>query len=205
MSAQVTLVTAPALRSLDWEADVKPALRLSDDTEKGWIESLLVPAAEGWAETATGRSLITQTWMLRLPCFPANGARIILPYPPLQSVSSVSYVDPNGDTQTWATALWETETPAPAGERAAHGHVWPAYGQAYPTTRIHPNSVSITFIAGYGDDYEDIPAGLRQAMLMVIADKFIHRETTIEGIGTIIADVPMGAEYMVGSYLAELA
>jgi uncharacterized phiE125 gp8 family phage protein len=117
---------APTARPLDWATEVKPGLRLTEETEQDWIESILVRAAEGWAESITGRALITQTWQLRLPYFPPSGGRITIPNPPLQSISSITYVDPNGDEQTWATALWTSD--APSGEKALHGHVWPAYG-----------------------------------------------------------------------------
>ena len=50
-----------------------------------------------------GRALLTQTWDMYLDEFPCAG-EIIIPLSPLQSVTSVSYVDQHGATQTWASA-----------------------------------------------------------------------------------------------------
>lgn len=196
----LTLSSAPAAAALDWAADIRPGLRLDSDDEKAWVEQLLVPAVSSWAETITGRALITQTWALKMPCFPGSG-RITIPKPPLQSITSITYVDADGVTQTWDASLWTND--APSGDRAAHAHVWPAYGESYPTSRGEPDDVTITFVCGYGDAYTDVPSALRLAMLLVLADRFEHREAAVAGVS--IQAVPMGAEYQALSFLAEAA
>ncbi len=136
--SSLTLDSAAAADALDWEADVKPALRVGDDIEKVWIMAVLAKAAASWCESLTGRALISQTWTLRLPCFPVYGGRITIPNPPLQSISAITYIDTAGDSQTWSALLWTND--APAGEKALHGHVWPVFGQSYPTTQLEPNA-----------------------------------------------------------------
>ena len=198
--SSLTLDSAAAADALDWEADVKPALRVGDDIEKVWIMAVLAKAAASWCESLTGRALISQTWTLRLPCFPVYGGRITIPNPPLQSISAITYIDTAGDSQTWSALLWTND--APAGEKALHGHVWPVFGETYPTTRLEPNAVQVTFVAGYGAAPASVPAGLRLAMAMVVADKFMNRETTVAGV---ISLVPEGAAHQAGMYLAEAA
>src|SRR5512137_379977 len=110
---RLSLVTAPAALALDWVSEVKGHLRLITEEERDRVEQVLIPAATSWAETATGRALITQTWKLLLDGFPSGlggwlggyvttgaASAITLPKPPLQSVTTVKYVDESGVLQT---------------------------------------------------------------------------------------------------------
>ncbi len=116
------------------------------------------------------RALITQTWALRLDSFPASDdTPIQIPLPPLQSVSSITYVDSNGASQTWSSASYTVDA------NSQPGRVYPAYGAAYPTTRDQRDAVTVTFVAGYGDNYTDVPEPLRFAVLALAAHFFEHR------------------------------
>ena len=106
-----------------------------------------VAGAREYAETFTHRGFITQTWDLKLGGFPCDDV-IWLPKAPLVSVTSVTYVDPAGATQTWSSALYTVD--APAGPKARAGCLVPNYGQAFPSTRDVVNAVTVRFVAGYG-------------------------------------------------------
>ena len=115
----------------------------SDPEVVAWIA-----AARDYGETFTHRGFITQTWDdKRGGGFPRDGV-IWVPKAPLISVTSVSYVDANGDTQTWSSSLYTVD--APAGPKARVGCIVPNYGQVFPTTRTVVNAVTIRFVAGYG-------------------------------------------------------
>ena len=199
----LTRTVEPKALPLEWGATIKPGLLLSDDLQKDWVESLLVPTAADWVEGKTGRALITQTWELRMPQFPVGGGRITIPKPPLITVDSIQYIDTGGILQTWSNTLWQTENPAKKGPKVLQGHVWPAFNQHYPTAQHHPESVTITFTCGYGPAAKDVPAGLREAMFLIVSDRFLNREATISG--TVIREVPMGAQHIALTYLAEAA
>src|SRR4051812_27723432 len=109
----------------------------------GWIT-----AARQYGETFTHRAFITQTWDDKRCGFPCYGEPIELPKAPLISVTSVSYVDANGDTQTWATSNYSVD--APAGSEARPGRIVPGYTVSYPTIRAIENAVTVRFVAGYG-------------------------------------------------------
>src|SRR3990167_7589456 len=94
--------------------EAKQHLRVDIDEHDELILSL-VAAARQWAEDHTLRALVTQTWRLTLdyerPSFEADGRcthRIVLPRPPLASVTSVTYVDLEGATQTLAVDQYIT-------------------------------------------------------------------------------------------------
>lgn len=81
-----------------------------------------------------------QTWVQRLDWFPCE---IELRRPPVQSVTSVEYVDTAGSTQTLASSRYQLDA------SSAPGRLRPAYGDSWPTIRLIPNAVTITFVAGY--------------------------------------------------------
>ncbi len=196
---RLSLKTAPAALPLDW-ATVKGQLRLDADEEQARIESVLVPAAVDWVESLTSRALITQTWYGRLDRFPDEDY-IVIPKPPLASITSVSYVDGDGVTQVLAPAKYVVE--ALAGLRALHGKVHLAYNETWPTTRAQANAVTIEFVCGYGATPASVPGALRQALLVLIDEMFTYRQDSITG--TIVSPAQIGAKALALPFLAESA
>lgn len=123
------------------------------------------------------RALVRQTWDLKLRAFPDI---LELPLPPLQSVTSISYVDTNGSTQTLATDGYQV-----AGVGGSQpGYIVPAFGGSWPATRDMPEAVTVRFVCGYPDDggsppdlVANIPEAIRTAIMSMIADLWSNRET----------------------------
>jgi len=159
----LSLVTAPAVEPVSL-ADAKGQLRLSLADDDALITALIVAARE-YVETFTHRALITQTWDDTRDAFPGDDV-IWLPKAPLVSVTSVTYVDSNGATQTWSSTLYTVD--APTGPKARVACIVPNYGQSYPSTRDVINAVTIRFVAGYGATATAVPASLKHAMKLVI-------------------------------------
>lgn len=180
-------VTAPTYEPLGLQ-EVKDHLRVTHSDQDALI-SELIPAARRFAEGYTRRALITQTWDLLLDRFPKL---IELPRPPLQSVTSIAYVDATGTSQTLDAANYQIDAVS------APARVAPSYGNIWPQTYAEMNVVTVRYVAGYGDAGGDVPAGIRQAMLMLIGHLYENPEATISG--TIIARVPMGVEYLLDPY-----
>lgn len=123
----------------------------------------LIQEGRRYVEQHTGRALITQTWNLKLDAFQD---KILVPYPPLQSISSITYQDLDNATQTLASTIYIVDTseePARLNE---------AYGEAYPSTYPDLNSVTIQFVAGYGDYPEDIPERFKRAIKLYVSWMF---------------------------------
>jgi uncharacterized phiE125 gp8 family phage protein len=186
----LSLKTAPVALALDWVQEVKGHLRLDSDEEQPRVASILIPAATQFAESETGRQLITATWTLYLDKFPCSGQRIELPKPPLKTVTSVKYYDTAGVLQTWAAA-GNYGVQALAGPFADCGYISPAYAVIYPTTQSRADAVEIEFTSGYGDTFASVPPMIRAAMLLIVGEQFERREESITG--TIISRVPMAA------------
>ena len=113
-------------------------------------------------------------------CFLPNGL-IQLPYPPLQSITSITYIDPNGQEQTLDPSAYEFEF------NPGKGVIYPAYGHHWPATRCYRNSVTIRWIAGY----DECPIETQSAILLMVGHLFEHREAVTEGT---LIEVPMAVK-----------
>jgi uncharacterized phiE125 gp8 family phage protein len=100
----------------------------------------LIAQARQLVEMWSGKQLVCATWKLYLDAFPTE---IRVPFPPLREVSSISYVDSNGTTQTLASTEYTVDT----NQKPAR--IVEAYSKSWPVTRDHVNAVTVTFIAGY--------------------------------------------------------
>ncbi len=155
----LTLSVAPTIEPVTL-AEVKDHLRIEHTQDDKDIENFIMPAARAWCEVFTCRAFIDQTWVLKL--FGFGTTDIVLPKAPGSSVSSITYLDSNGDSQTWSSSLYTVVNPT--GDFAEHSYITPAYGEVYPTTRGVPDDVTITFVAGYGTTAASVPVALRQGI-----------------------------------------
>lgn len=190
----LTLVTAPMQEPLSLD-EAKLQVRRTDTREDAFLQDLLIPAVRDRAELYTQRQLLTATWRLTLDDWPREGW-IDVPRAPLQSVTSITYVDVAGVTQTLATSVYVVD--APAGPRAPRGRIALAYGQVWPSLRSQLNAVTVTFVSGYGADKSSVPALLRNAMLRDLASLYEHREDVITG--TIAVELPASAASVYRSF-----
>ena len=153
-------------------AEAKAHLRVLASDQDGLI-SVLVMAATAHLEGRNGilgRALVTQTWDMRIDCFPRRHAgRIELPMPPLQSVTWIKYLDGEGVEQTLANTEYTVD--------AQHmiGRVRPAYGKQWPVALDDEGAVRIRFVAGYGAA-DVVPVPIKQAILLLVGHWWINRE-----------------------------
>jgi len=152
-------------------ADAKLHLRVDASDEDALIAALIVAATQA-AEQEIGRALITQTWTLKLDAFPASAEYIDLFMPPIQSITSITYVDSDGATQTLATPEYTliADTIRP---QVAPVTSWPA-------TKTQPSAVVITYVAGYGAAPSNVPESIRQWALMHVGAMYANRESVAE-------------------------
>ncbi len=134
------------------------------------------------AEGETKRAIMTQTWELALALFPAE---IVVPLPPLQSVTSIKYIDTDGAEQTLAATEYEIDA------FSEPARIRPAYGKSWPSTRDVYNAVKIRFVAGYAgaaDVTPPVPEGIKAWILIRFASKYENREATV--LGQTVAEIP---------------
>lgn len=170
---------APATEPLSL-ADAKLHLRVVSDDDDDLITALIQGARE-YVETFLRRQLVTATWAMTLDEFPDSDGDITLPLPPLASVTSIAYVDGDGDDQTLDSANYTVHT------NCEPGKITLAYGESWPSTRDQPDAVTVAFVAGYGAAAA-VPAGIVAAIKLVLGDLYENREAAV--LGTIRSDNP---------------
>jgi uncharacterized phiE125 gp8 family phage protein len=129
--------------------------------------SIYIQAARELVEEITGRSLISQTRVLRLDSFP-QCYDVYLDYGRLISVTTLQYCATEADTLTTiaASEYWtDTHSEIP---RLTVKTSW-------PSTYDRPNAVVITYVAGYGTTASSIPAPLIEAVKRIVASMYEHR------------------------------
>ncbi len=170
--------TEPVTRD---EAKAWSRVDIADDDTL--IDALIARAREH-CEAITKKQFITATYTMVMDAFPTawrsdvyrmtdrrEGSDILLPRPPLVSVSSISYLDEDGASQTVAPADYVVSTYDEPGRIAlANGALWPA-------TFDQINAVTIVYVAGYGAAGA-VPAAIKQAMSLLIAHWYENREAT---------------------------
>ncbi|MDB5992404.1 MAG: hypothetical protein JWQ10_3807 [Herbaspirillum sp.] len=160
---------------------------------------MLVIAAREDAEHICRRAFVTQQWKAVFDQFPmpgmnissANwygpqwgntpgplsvtrpdgktGFEIYLPYPPLQTVDSIKYIDVDGVQQTLSPSQYIVD---PISEP---GRITPAFNTSWPSTRNQINAVEVTFTCGYGAAAA-VPQKIKQWIALRVATLFANRE-----------------------------
>jgi uncharacterized phiE125 gp8 family phage protein len=179
----LVLVTPPAAEPVSRD-QVKDQCRITSDSENSRIDRYVV-SARAYAENRLGRQLVNATWRLTFDHFPWSSAgrqtfdpynshAIVVPRPPLVSVTSIQYVDITGVLQTLGPSTYTVDTDSEPGRIAlAPNCYWPA---TYPQI----NAVKVTYVAGYGTDGTLVPEEIKLAIEMLAAHFYERREATTE-------------------------
>ncbi|MCB1567832.1 MAG: hypothetical protein KDI69_03305 [Xanthomonadales bacterium] len=172
---RISLVTAPSgdVITTDEAKDHVEEVTAANDTKIAAMVAAAVARLDG-RDGILGRALLSQTWDMKLDAFPDED-EISIPLPPLQSVTSISYVDGNGDTQTMSTDDYVVDTATQPGVVAL------AYSKSWPVARSQRNAVTIRFVAGYGAAGA-VPAPIKHAILLMVGEMFENREDSIVGL-----------------------
>jgi uncharacterized phiE125 gp8 family phage protein len=157
----LALVTAPVGEPITL-AEAKQHLRLAEGVtqDNEYIESLIA-AARQFVEFYTDRQLLTATYDLTLDGFPPANEAIFIPRAPLQSVTSVTYLEAAAGTSTVMTAGdYRVQITEPGRISLDYDVDWPdVYGVS--------GQVVVRFVAGYGAAAA-VPLGLRHAVKMML-------------------------------------
>ena len=160
-----------------------------DTSDEDSLIGNLAAASRAYVEMSTNRQMITATWQYKFSSFPSSGD-IVLPISPLQSVTSITYVDTNDDTQTWSSALYTVDTASDVGR------VRPIYNEDYPESRGYAQDVIVTFVAGYGDAASDVPDTALTAIKLLASNGFENRESNA---AVSLQEVPMALQTLIWS------
>lgn len=176
------LITDPTTEPISLD-EAKAHLRVTDSARDTLIGTLIAAARQA-AEHELGRRLITQTWEWVGADFPVAGDSLGLGVVGVLSpVESVKYLPTAGAEQTLSSAAY---TLVSEGDDEAclvlnSGYSWPDVADL-------PNAVRVRFTCGYGPAAVDVPATIRQWMLLHIGTGFANPESVAAGLP--LADLP---------------
>jgi len=135
-----------------------------DDT----LITALIQAAREQVESDCSRALITQTWRLKLHEWFADWLDV--PRAPLQSVTSIKYLDPDDVEQTLPAAYYDVDADRTPGV------IWKDPDYTWPMVSDQANCITILYKAGYGDAAAAVPARAKQAILLLVGHWYRTRE-----------------------------
>lgn len=177
----IYLKTPPEIEPISL-ADAKLHCRVDDDITKD--DSLIrsyIKAATDNAQAITRRQFINGTYELRINAFPSV---IKLPRPPLWDINSIKYFDPDDVEQTLDPAEYIVDAYSTIGQ-IVPSESWPGVGDMIPT-------ITIEYIAGYGDDRDSVPEDIKNAIKLIVGHLYEHRETVLVGVSGSV--LPRGAD-----------
>ena len=169
-------------------AEAKAHLRVETTDDDTYITTL-IKIARKHIEDICGISMISQTWDLWLNHFPNE---IKIPRPPLISVTSITYTDTDGDSQTLATGVYTVDSDSDPGR------IYEAYDQSFPSVRSIPKAIKVRFVSGFSATATGVDEDLKHAMLLLIGQWFENREPVV--VGTIAAEIPMTVKSLLAPY-----
>lgn len=157
--------TVEAVSDVELKAFAKIDLT-DDDTLVGTLNTV----ATEYITDILSRSFVFETFELYLDEFPQSGCPIEINRTPLSSVTSITYTDTDGNTQTLAATEFKIDDKAePATIDEAHLKTW-------PSTRDEKNSVKVTFVAGFGATAADVDEQLKVIVKHMFTHLYEHRE-----------------------------
>jgi uncharacterized phiE125 gp8 family phage protein len=144
------------------EAKAQLSIGASDVSHDTEVASLIAAAREEW-ERDTSIALITRTLEHRLPKFLST---VVLSVRPAIAISSVTYVDTAGATQTVASSNYYLD-----GDEVRFLDTF-----VRPSVQDRSEAVKITYTAGYGSDSRACPELDRMAIKLSLANRFEDRD-----------------------------
>lgn len=158
-------------------------LRAANGTLEDDYITRLLKTSYRHAERVTRRAHLLQTWALVLDRFPCGD--IVLPKPPLQSVTSITYIDEDGaEIELLGSPVGqEFQVSTPSGPKAARGRIRPVYDETWPSTRRVLDAVRIEFVCGYplvgSPGVADVPEDIDHGRLLVIGEMYKQRSESV--------------------------
>lgn len=187
----LTEVAAPAPSAVpvrDFADHLRLGSGFSDDGSEDTVLELYLRAAMAAIEARIGRALLTRTFSWTVTRW-RNETSQGLPIGPVQSVEAVFVVSADGSENlvppdTWSV-LRDSQRPRLVGRYGRNLPHIPRSGQA-----------EIRFVAGFGERWDQIPADLRQAVLLLAAHYYENRAEA----GTGAPSFPTGVTMLIESY-----
>jgi uncharacterized phiE125 gp8 family phage protein len=177
-----TRYSAPNVKPIS-VVEARRHCRITSTDDDVLLEALIDVAVQyfdGW-NGVLGRCMISQTWDQHYDDFRS----MELPFP-ASSITTIHYDDINGadqliDSDNYAIRRWNTG-------RTTISAVAP---YTWPLVSGKPEAVRVRFVAGFGPSAADVPAPIKQALLLTVGTLYSStrndvglRRIVIDGVGS---------------------
>lgn len=161
----------------------------ADDGSEDVVLELYLRSAMAAIEGRLGRALLARSFLWTVTQW-REGSCQVLPLAPVQSVEAIVLRSPDGsetaaDPETWSV-LRDYQRPRLVGRFGRSLPKIPRWGEA-----------EVRFTAGFGKSWAEVPADLRQAVLLLAAHFYEHRSESPAGGG-----LPFGVLVLLEAYRA---
>jgi len=180
------LVSAPQAEPVTRE-EAKAHARIDGASEDGLVDTLIT-AARADVENRTGRALMPQGWRIVRDAIPAGGILRLAPAPVI-SVDAVTLYGADGTPSVASAEEYEADLVSSPGRlKLGSGRFWGARAM---------NGIEVDVTCGYASA-ADVPAPLKQAILMLTAYWFEQREAA--AVGGVAGATANGVAALVAPY-----
>lgn len=157
----------------------------TDGLQDGLLAGFL-RAALSAIEARTGKALMSRAFLWEFEAWRDHG-RVALPLAPVSGLSAVTLIDHDGQRQDVSERCRLIED-AQRPEIAARGATLPMVPAG--------GAVEVAFDAGYGPSFDDLPADLQQAVMLLAAHYYEFRDETALSAGC----MPFGVSALIETY-----
>jgi len=176
--------------------DVKQFLKIDFENDDDLIASLIV-SARNWCEKYTSRTFIAKTVTGHFEG-DGNDGKINLPYPPIDSVTSVTRVRQDESTALTVNTdyyLMGVQDKYIDINTSTVNYVTPGTS---PNDNVQAWNIEVIYVAGYGYERSDVPSAIKSAITRLTSYLYENRDEV--EVGTIIAKVPFGVKSLLEPY-----
>jgi hypothetical protein len=210
----LTVKTPPTVEPISLK-EAKDHLAITFDDHDAMVQGQ-IRAARRNLEWKYDRAFLTQTLVLTLDRFdqskwisesfygvsPSTWAMglgvtwsMIELRPPVQSITSITYLDPSGATQTLASANYTLDP----GSEGSEARVYPALNKIWPVVALAPAAIRIEFVAGFASPGL-VPDDWKAALLLYLGHLYANREQVVADARVVAVSLPMGVDALMGGY-----
>lgn len=197
-------------------AEAKAHLNVTIPDDDPLIQSL-IRAARRKIEQEYDRAFITQSLVLgldtfaqpewRRPGWPGAGSwmwpgswsawpwawSMVELRAPVQSITTITYMDAAGATQTLAASGYTLD------KDSEPGRVFPALNKNWPLTALVPSAVKIEFVTGYTAP-DQVPDDQKAAVKLLVGEYYQNRENVVIDSRIVALALPDGVDALMSPY-----
>jgi len=152
--------------------DLRSHLYIDTADDDELLEEYLAAATETIKKRIRGGGSIEhQTITLTADRLPSGYDALVLPLPPLASVTSLTYYDGSNVQTVMPSSDYVVTTPT-----IYPGSIRPQADADWPATYTRRDAVVLVYTAGYGNQRSDIPPQIRQAVRLSAGQMYRDRD-----------------------------